>query len=322
MKTGTIGTSKITRSFIRASRDVEGAQVTACYSRSGDRALEFAAGCGAEPFSDYEKMLDTADIDTVYVGSPNSCHFGQAMLAVNYGKNVICEKPIAPTPREVEALFNAAEKKGVFVIEAMKSVYSEGRRIIEDTLPSLGEVGSAQLDYLQRSSRYDALLNGEIPNIFNPELCAGGLMDLGIYPIYVAAMLFGEPDQILSRCEFLPNGADISGSAILGYKGRTVAVNYSKAANAFTGSRIAGSDGALVIQSISKLSGVTLYRNDGAEQSLYLLNSDDEAMAAEIVQAERFLRGEDAGLYREAHELSLIVSRIMKEIRTQNNFPF
>ncbi|MCR5783896.1 MAG: Gfo/Idh/MocA family oxidoreductase [Clostridia bacterium] len=322
MKISVIGSSGITESFIRASRSVAGADVIYCCSRTESRAREFAEKYGLQPRWNYDELLRSGDIDTVYVASPNVCHYSQALEALRAGVNVICEKPLTVTPDQARSLFDVAEDNGAFLFEAMKSVYSLGRPIIERELSKLGEIRSAHLDFSQRSSRYDALMRGEIPNIFRPELCAGGLMDLGVYPIYVSVMLFGKPDKVLSHCDFIRTGADIAGSMIFVYPELTVTITYSKAAAGHTGSRILGSDGAIVIKSISKLTGITRYENDGSCTELLPPDSDDDAMAAEIERIEQYYQAPDAVFYNETKSFSMSAAEIMEEIRRQNGFLF
>lgn len=104
------------------------------------------------------------------------------------------------------------------------------RELLHETVGRLGKVTSAHFDFSQLSSKYPAYKRGELPNIFNPALATGGLMDLGIYCVYPAVDLFGIPDDIAAKATFLSSGADGAGSVIFNYADKVVTFTYSKLA--------------------------------------------------------------------------------------------
>ena len=101
MKIGTIGTGFIVSNFINASRTNENCEVVACYSRKLETGSAFAEKNGVgKVYTDLNEMLNDETIDTIYVASPNSVHYEQTKMALNAGKNVICEKPFTSTSAE------------------------------------------------------------------------------------------------------------------------------------------------------------------------------------------------------------------------------
>ena len=119
---GVIGTNWITERFIEAAREVEGFSLTAVYSRTEDKAKPFAAKYNIPHITtDLKVMLESNWIDAVYIASPNSCHANQAILCMNHGKHVLCEKPIASNVNELKEMIAAAKKNKVLLMEAMKS---------------------------------------------------------------------------------------------------------------------------------------------------------------------------------------------------------
>ena len=319
----TVGTSWITDSFIESAKYVKDINITDVYSRSADKAEKFAEKHGIKNYyCNFSDMLCDKTIDGVYVASPNLCHYEQSKAILESGKNVICEKPAAVTTSQLSELYDLAEKKGLIFLEAMKSMHSDGLQIIKDALPSLGDVRSASIDFSQLSSKYPAYKKGELPNIFNPKMCTGALMDLGVYCVYFALELFGEPKKVISHSDFLSSGADSSGTLIFAYGDKTVTVTYSKTANGFLGSRILGANGALSIKSVSKLIGIKKHENDGTVSVLYPDVDENIIMSKEIQSFYDFVAGDRLDYYDYCKKLSLAACRIMEQVRKDNNFGF
>ncbi len=247
-----IGTNWITHSFCRAAHETGKLQLAAVYSRSLDKARDFADQyhtCAV--YDDLEQMAANPDIDAVYIASPNSLHASQAELFLNQGKHVIGEKPLASTIREVENLIATAKANNVVLFEAMKTCYLPNFQVCRKALPSLGKLRRAHLTFCQYSSRYQKYLNGENPNTFNPAFSNGSLMDIGIYPLSFAMALFGKPDSVKASGSLLDSGVDAHGSLMLDYGGFEVLITHSKVSNGFALSEIQGEKGALLIGHIS-----------------------------------------------------------------------
>lgn len=323
MNIATIGTSWITESFIESSKYVKDINIYAVYSRDNKKAEAFALNNGAAKFySDLEKMLCDENIDAVYIASPNSCHFEQAKMCLEYDKHVICEKPAVVTTQQLREIYKLADSKKLFFLEAMKSMHSEGLQVIKDNIPKLGEVRTASIDFSQHSSKYGAYKRGEKPNIFNPEYCTGALMDLGVYCVYFALELFGEPEKVISHSDFLESGADCTGTLIFVYGDKTVTITYSKTANGFLGSRILGENGAITVKSVSKLIGIDLYFNNGEKELLYGNIDENLVMSKEIEAFRDFINGKNKENYEYCKQIAFAACRIMENIRKENNFGF
>ena len=132
----------------------------------------------------------------------------------------MCEKPIVTAPEQFDELCAFAAEKGLVYMEAIMMRYLPAREILHKAMGQIGRISAARFDFSQLSSRYPALLKGEVPNIFNPAMAAGSLMDLGVYCVYPAIDLFGEPERVRASAGFLSTGADGFGSACLSYPER------------------------------------------------------------------------------------------------------
>ncbi|MBR5233551.1 MAG: Gfo/Idh/MocA family oxidoreductase [Clostridia bacterium] len=323
MRIATIGTSWITESFIDSSKYVDDIDIYAVYSRSEEKSNAFAQKNNVSRYYfSLDEMLGDENIDAVYIASPNSKHFEQAKMCLLAGKHVICEKPMVVTAKELEELYSIADSRNLILLEAMKSMHSDGLAVIKNALADIGEIRTAQIDFSQHSSKYAAYKRGENPNIFNPEMCTGALMDLGVYCVYFALEIFGEPENVISHSDFLESGSDCTGTLIFIYNDKTVTITYSKTANGFLGSRILGENGAITINSVSKLTGIKRYYNDGTTEELYPVIDENIVMSKEIEAFRDFVNGKNKDYYDYCRKTAFDSCRIIENIRKENNFSF
>lgn len=325
MKIASVGTSWITEKFLSAAKTVPEIEHIAVYSRGEETAKAFAARTGApKTYTDLAALAADPEIDGVYIASPNRFHYEQSRFLLQAGKHVICEKPATTTAEEMRELIGLAEAEGLVYTEAIMSIHTDAFAAVRVALGKLGRIRTARLDFCQLSSKYPLYLAGKNPNIFNPAMHAGSLMDIGVYNLYIAAALFGKPETILSDAVFLDNGADAAGSAILRYPGLSVSMSWSKVGQQYAPSEIIGDEGTLNIGSISQLTGVRLINGAG---STLLVDDDlsrDDVMHGEAAFFQRMTetRDFDDPDYLFAKQTALTVREICDEIRRQNGFAF
>lgn len=325
MKYATIGTSWITESFISAASTVEGVELTAVYSRSSQKAADFAKKHNAAYFfCDILKMAESDVFDSVYIASPNVLHYEQSKLFLSNGKNVICEKPATTTKEQMEELMAIAETNNLIYCEAIMTIHTDGFGKLNNIISSLGNIRSAHFDFYQLSSKYNQYTNGENPNIFNPEMHTGCLMDIGVYNLYLTAGLFGMPQKIISDSVKLKNGCDCAGTAIMKYSDKSITLNFSKVGQTYSYSEIIGDTGTIIFDSVSQLTDMK-FRHKNSEMQLIPADiSRDEIMSGEV----RFFKGMceskdySDNTYIFAKNTALIVREMCDIIRKDNDFIF
>lgn len=308
-----IGTSWIAEEFFLASRCTELA-LHGIYSRDAQRGQAFAQKLGCPDvaiFTSIEALALCENIQAVYVASPNSCHAAQCEMLLRHGKHVLCEKPIVTHPKELEHLQAIASAQDLIFMEAIMYLHTPARQTTKAALESLGEITTAHFDFSQRSSRYDALLGGKLPNIFNPALAAGAFNDLGIYCVYPAVDFFGMPQHISASMHMLHTGADGAGTATLHYPDKLITLTWSKLGQSRGVSQIMGNNGTLTIESISQFQGVML-----GKQSLAKPLKKFEVMQCEAQAFCDYILGKSSYVsYEESCKLALQVSEIMEQVR-------
>ncbi|MDM5299948.1 Gfo/Idh/MocA family oxidoreductase [Bacillus pumilus] len=219
MRIGTIGTGVIVEVFLQAIEQLEDASCHAVYSRQETTAKKLADQFGVETtYTDLSDMLKDPQIDAVYIASPNRLHSEHATAALKNGKHVICEKPFTSTVKELEALIALAKEKQLLLFEAITTVHMPNYHLIKKHIHQIGRIKMVQCNYSQYSSKYNQLLAGETPNVFNPAFSGGALMDINIYNVHFIMNLFGTPEQVRYQANRHPNGIDTSGVLTFTYR--------------------------------------------------------------------------------------------------------
>lgn len=317
MRFGVIGTNWITEEFIRSGHEVDDFALTAVYSRTQERAEEFAAKFGTpHVFTDIEAMAKSAQIDAVYIASPNSFHANQAILFMNHKKHVLCEKPIASHAAEVEKMVRIAGRNGVLLMEAVKSTLVPNFKAIRENLHKIGRVRRYFASNCQYSSRYDAYKEGKVMNAFDPAFSNGALMDIGIYCIYPMVVLFGRPDRVKAEATMLESGVDGEGSILLKYGDKDAVIMYSKITNSSLPSEIHGENGTMVIDKINHPQKIEIRYRDGRKEDITQPQTP-KTMHYEIREFIEVIKSGKLESPTNSHANSLTVMEIMEEARRQ-----
>lgn len=208
MKWGIMATGTIAAKFAKTVAEMgsEGEVLTAVGSRDLQRAREFADTYGIKKaYGSYEELAEDTEIEAVYIATPNNMHFDNAMLCLEGGKHILCEKPFTTNADDAEALYREADKRGLFIMEAFwirfLPLYERLLRMTERS--ELGRLRHARCDYgfIAKGARLERKLRSE--------LGGGALLDIGIYNLGFLHMLMGAaPEKITSDVHFNQYGTD------------------------------------------------------------------------------------------------------------------
>ena len=319
IKLGIIGSNFVSDWLCESAAVSEGIVNHAVYSRTAEKGGEFAEKHGIDRvYTDMEAFL-SSDIDAVYIASPNFCHFGQAMDAMNHGKHVLVEKPGALNEAQWNMMCECAEKNGVVLMEAMRPSHDPAITGAKSRLDAIVPVRRSVFEFCQYSSRYDKFKAGEILNAFNPACGNAALMDIGVYALQCCVLFFGEPRSVYSKSVMLHNGMEGMGSVFLDYGTHQAEVVYSKITQSCTPTVITGEGGSITIGKLST----------GEEVFLQLRNSDAEDitpekpeinMVYEIADFVDCINGKADP--KNWLDLTRVTIRVMDEVRRQNDITF
>lgn len=219
IRLGTIGSGFIVHNILDAVAKVERIRCVAVYSRTQEKGQLLADKYGVEKvYTDMDAFLADEEINCVYVASPNLLHYEQAKKSLLAGKHVLLEKPFCSKLVQAKELVDIAKEKHLFLMEAVPTTYLPNYSTLKESISKIGRIKLVQGNFSQYSSRYDAFLRGELPNVFNPKFAGGCLMDINFYNVYLNVALFGKPKQSV----YFPNIAnevqiDTSGILIMQY---------------------------------------------------------------------------------------------------------
>ena len=187
LKWGLLSTANINRSVIGPIRASKRNQLEAVASRSHEKSRAYAKEWNIpRAFGTYEEMLSDPGIDVVYISLPNGLHAEWAIKAAQAGKHILCEKPLALTVQELDAMEAAAREAGVVLAEAF--MYRHHPQTLKvKQLVADGEIGDLQL--VRGSFTFNLQKLGDVRLV--PELGGGSIWDVGCYPISYARYLVG-----------------------------------------------------------------------------------------------------------------------------------
>lgn len=221
---GILGTGRIATKFVKGLAQAEGANINAVGSRAQQSAHEFGERFEIpKRYANYQDLVIDPEVDIIYVSSPHSYHHEHSLLALNAGKAVLCEKPFTLNAYEARELVRVARERNVFLMEGMWTRFFPLMRRLEDLLADqvIGEVHSLIADAgIRRSSETKERL-------FRLDLGGGALLDLGVYPVSLASMIFGNPEHITAMAHFGDDGVDERMGILLGYPNGSLATLFT-----------------------------------------------------------------------------------------------
>lgn len=244
---GICGTGGIARKFAADLRFVPTATIAAVGSRTRAAADAFGQRFNLpRRHASYQALAADETVDVVYVATPQSRHHADVLTFLQAGKPVLCEKPFAMSRAEADDMVCAARAAGLFLMEAMWTrflpIYGELRRLL-----ALGTIGSPRLLSADFGFRVEP---GSQHRLLDPTLGGGSLLDLGVYPISLASMLFGTPERVTALGTVDPAaGVDNQMGALLNYPTGAMAVVHSSIlVDTPGGASLSGSAGRIAIE--------------------------------------------------------------------------
>lgn len=227
-------------------------------SRDKARAEAFAQAEGfAKAYGSYEELLRDDGVDLVYIATPHSHHGEQIEQCVTHGKAVLCEKAFTATAAQAEHALALAKEKGVLVTEAIWTRYVPMRRMLDELLAS-GAIGTPRV--LTSNLGYTIY---DKERIRRPELAGGALLDVGVYVLNFAAMVFGtQVERMESSVRLMDTGVDMQESITLHYPdGRMAELMATAACNTSRRCWIYGDQGCAEVDNVNNPRRITLYAN-------------------------------------------------------------
>ena len=240
---GILGAGRIAQKFASDLKLVEDAELFAIASR-GKANAELFSGLypSALQYDSYEDLVQNPDVDVIYIATPHGLHYEHALLCLQHGKAVLCEKAFALNARQAKEMISAARTQKVFLMEALWSKFIPSwQKMMELTgTGQLGEIKNVLINF------------GFIPQepvadrVFNPVLGGGTLLDIGIYNVFYALSALGKPDHIEASMTPATTGVDEQCAILFRYNSGAMAQLFSSySTHLATEADISGSKGRI-----------------------------------------------------------------------------
>ncbi len=321
MKIGIIGAGNIAGTMATTLQQLKGTECYAIASRDIARARAFADKYGFEKaYGSYSDMLSDPYVELVYIATPHSHHYEHIKMSLNHGKHVLCEKAFCANAAQAEEVLYMAEQRGLLLAEAMWTRYMPMRGLINKVLKS-GIIGnptslSANLGYpLITKSR-----------MVRPELAGGALLDLGVYVLNFASMVFGDAiDSIAANCVKLDSGVDAQENIMLTYRdGKMASLYATMLAQTDRRGLINGTNGYIEIENINNYEMVRVFNLERKIVAEYAAPTQITGYEYEVQSVMRAIREGKIECPEMPHTEILRMMQLMDSIRSAwgIEFPF
>ena len=278
---GILGPGSIAKTFAAALRHADGATLVAIASRDPARPGLAESFPGARILHGYEALLDDPEVEAIYIATPHSGHAEWAIRAAEAGKGVLCEKPIAVSAHEAEAMIHAARKAGTFLGEAfMYRLHPQTQQIVDlVTSAAIGEVRGIKTSFGFRMGNPDPK-----HRLLANDTAGGGILDICCYPVSMARLVagaatgkpFADPTKVHGVAHIGATGVDEWASAVLQFPNDILAEVSGGISLAHDNQvRVFGTDGWFEVKSPWFATGreggtadIVIHRPDGSEETL------------------------------------------------------
>jgi predicted dehydrogenase len=309
---GILGLGKIAHKFVSDLIQIPDAQLVAVASRNHQKAIDFSRQYGGpDALGSYEELAAHPEVDIVYVATPHSLHMENSLQCMQRGKGVLCEKPLAVNRTQVEKMIDLARENRVFLMEAMWTRFFPFMKDILLRIDS-GELGKIRL--VEADFGFNGL-NHSKGRLFNPNLAGGALLDVGIYPVFLALVLFGKPTSIQAIAQ-VEKGIDLLTTVQMHWD-HEVFANLHCAINAFTKTEahIYGEDQSIHVPTRWHESQEYAMYKQGELVRKFDFPQDYRGYAYEIMEANRCIQEGRIESDLMSHQFSLDLITTLDDIR-------
>ncbi len=312
MKMAIIGAGAIAGKMAFTVNSMKDIELYAIASKEMQKAEVFAQEHGiAKVYGSYEEMLQDENIDLVYIAVPHTLHYKCAKMCLEAGKNVLCEKPFCVNSKQAKEIIKLSEEKQLLLTEAIWTRYMPSRKMIDDVIASgvIGEVTS-----LTANLGYE--LSG-VKRIWDPDLAGGALLDVGVYLIHFARMVFDEKEAEITAKALFKDGVDMVDSIVMTFEHGKVATMQSNvyAVQNRNGS-IFGTKGYIEITNINNPEEIRVFNSEYKEIQLIKVPEQITGYEYEVEACISAIEKRQIECPEIVHSETIKVMEIMDNIRT------
>lgn len=311
---GIMGTGNIAAVMAETLNRMKGVKLYAVASREKVKADVFAGKHGVKKaYGSYDELVSDNKVELIYIATPHSEHYENARLCLENNKPVLCEKSFTANAAQAEELFKLAREKHVFITEAIWTRYMPMLKTIREVIGS-GVIGdpktlTANLGYVI----------DKVERILSPALAGGALLDVGVYPINFAMMIFGNDiEKVRSSCTYTDTGVDRQNTVTLQYgDGKYAVLNSSMESLSDRKGIIYGTKGFAIVENINNFESITVYDASYKKAAEYKRPKQISGYEYEVEASIRAIRAGKIQCEEMPHEEILRVMKLMDSLRKE-----
>lgn len=318
IKWGIIGAGNIASQFAADLLLIENAELTAVASRDISKAEEFAKKFDAlKTYDSYNLLFEDPEVEIVYIATPHNSHTELSIKALEKGKHVLCEKPMALSYAAAERMIEASKKHNKFFMEAFWT------RFIPSVKNALQKINNGEIGNINYIKADFAFHGSETENkrLFDPELGGGALFDIGVYPLFLSYILLGNPKEVFASAIKHKNNIDLQTSMILQYENAQSVLSASIVSESDMKAIISGTEGRIELNAPWYVAdGFSLFKNEKE----YIFSSPNlgKGYSHEIIECQNCILNNETESKLWSHQNCLDLSRIVEKIKNQIKLPF
>lgn len=312
IKMGILGAGDIAKLMAETISKMDNVDTYAIAARDLERAEKFSKEYGFEKaYGSYEEMLKDESLDLVYIATPHSHHYEHAVMCLNHGKHVLCEKAFTSNAKQAEEVLKLAESKGLLITEAIWTRYMPMSKTLNEVIESgvIGKVTSLNVN-LSYPITHKA-------RIIDPELAGGALLDLGVYTLNFAAMVFGDKIKSISSTAIkTETGVDAQNSITICFEdGKMAVLNSSILAISDRQGVINGDKGYIVVENINNYEKIRVFSLERDEIAVYDAPKQITGYEYEVEAAIQAIENKEIECPQMPHKETLRIMEIMDSLR-------
>jgi len=314
IKWGIVGCGNIANKLASDLALVQGAELNAVASRSLERAQEFAQKHNSKKsYGSYDKFFADADIDIVYIATPHNSHCELSLKALKNGKHVLCEKPLAMNRKEAEKMIALSKTKNLFFMEGLWTRFNPTFLEVKKRIDN-GEIGDIKYIKADFSFKSEHPLDSRV---FDLNLGGGAILDIGIYPAFLAYAMLGKPKEIGAKSIFQEiTKCDVQTSMLFHYKEAQAILYSSFMSKSKMIACISGSKGEIYIHNQWHVAqGFTLVKNKIEEK--FELPTTGIGFSHEIEECHNCIKNNQIESKLWSHQNSLDLISILDDVRSE-----
>ncbi|MBP1222711.1 Gfo/Idh/MocA family protein [Flavobacterium sp. 1355] len=318
IKWGIVGLGNIANQFATDLLLLQDAELAAVASRDINKANEFAQKYNCiKAYDSYDALFADDQVDIVYIATPHDSHAELSIKALEKGKHVLCEKPIALSYKDAIRMIETSRKNNKFFMEAFWT------RFIPSVQDTLGKIQAGEIGDIKYINADFAFYVNELEGnrMTDKNRGGGALFDIGVYPLFLTYIILGIPQEIIAKSTYHTSGVDLQTSMILQYESAQAVLHAGFVSESDMKATISGTKGRIELNSPWFMAdGYSLFKNN--QEAVFKLPNLGKGYAHEAVECHNCIRNNTIESKQWSHQNSLDLSKIVDEIKNQIGLEF